>query len=250
MNMEIRISTPIILILVGFGFLLANLNIIPLNPWQAFVVYWPAFLIFAGAYHLVKVFVRFGHRGTVSVSGLLWSGFWILLGFYLLAPRVGWDIVPLSWNVIWPTALILLGLSQILQNRFRIFSGSSDADGPMSSFVGEIHKGGASWVLDDMHIRHGVGEVHLDLTKAIIPDREVNIDIGGMVGEVTIYVPADLPIQAFCETSIGDITILDKHREGIGNSLHWKSVDYDHAVRKVNLDIHWKIGEIKVRSIG
>ena len=38
-------------------------------------------------------------------------------------------------------------------------------------------------MLDDTQIRQGVGSVNLDLTQAIIPDREVQIDIVGYVGK-------------------------------------------------------------------
>lgn len=250
MNMEIRISSPIILILIGLGFLLANLNIIPLNPWEAFINYWPALLLAYGIYSLAKVTAKSIKHRYASVSGLLWSAILIILGLYLLAPRIGWAVAPISWNIVWPAALIAIGLVKLLQDRYGLFSRTVDAGQFRTSFVGEVHRGGSSWVLDDMRLRHGVGEVHLDLTQAIIPDREVNIDIGGMVGEVTIYVPSDLPIQAYCESNIGEITILDLHRDGLGNSLSWKSPDYDTATRKVNIAVQWKIGEIKIRRIG
>ena len=250
MNMEIRISSPIILILIGLGFLLANLDIIAMSPWEAFVSFWPALLIFYGAYLLVKVAAKSLRHRYLSTSGLLWSAILIILGLYLLAPRVGWDVTPLSWGIVWPTALIVIGLIKILQDRYGLFSTSVHAGPYKTSFVGEVHRGGSSWVLDDMRLRHGVGEVHLDLTQAIIPDREVNIDIGGMVGEVTIYVPSDLPIKAFCESNIGEITILDLHRDGLGNTLTWISPDYETSTRKVNITVQWKIGEIKIRRIG
>lgn len=247
MHFEVRLSAPIILIIIGLGFLLANLDILPLNPWEAFIQYWPALLVLAGIYQLISTAQKAGRGRGMSVTGLGWAAFLILFGFYLLAPRAGWASPAISWSVIWPAALIILGLLKLFQDRFQLFSVKHVSK---TAFVGEIHRGGSSWILDDMRIRHGVGEVHLDLTQAIIPEREVFIDIAGGVGAVTMYIPADLPVKLFCELNIGDITAYDEHRDGLGSTLEYESPDYVDAVRKVNIQIQWKLGEIKIRPIG
>ncbi len=250
MNMEIRLTSPLLLILIGLGFLLANLGVIPITPWEALVQYWPALLVILGVYHLAKVTIKGITRRRVSVSGLLFAVVLILLGLYILAPRIGWDVSPVSWSIVWPSALIAIGVIKLIQDRFDLFSFSVTSGPSRTSVVGEIRKGGSSWVLDDMRLRHGVGEVHLDLTQAIIPDREVNIDIAGIVGEVAIYIPADLPVQAQCESNIGEITVFDQHRDGLGNEVSYRSPNYDTATQKLNILVQWKIGEIKIRQIG
>ena len=60
--------------------------------------------------------------------------------------------------------------------------------------IGELRRGGEAWYVDDTNISHGIGEVKFDFTNAVIPDKEIFFNISGLVGEVTIYLPPDLPL--------------------------------------------------------
>lgn len=252
--MEIRVNliSPFILILIGLGFLLSNLGIIPLSPWEALLAYWPALIILWGGKRILDFVYRRVKGYFVSSTEFFFFVFVTLLGVYLLAPKVGWKLGFFSWNIIWPTLLIVIGLYKLFTNSSSLVSVTTTPDGTEGkfSFVGEIHRGGTSWKLEDMYLRHGIGEIHLDLTQAIIPNREVKLDIAGLVGELTIYLPADLPIRAECTTSIGDVQILDTKEGGLGKVVTVESPDYKLSEKRLNLRAQWKVGEVKVRRIG
>lgn len=243
---------PLIIILTGIGYLLFNLKIIPITPWQAFVTYWPAILIIAGLKNILQGSARSPQRqdGDIGLNFVL-----ILLGAYLLAPRLGFSVIPISWSLIWPVLLIIFGFSLLFKkgNIVKVeLNGVSYEKSPKttSSLIGEVRRGSTGWALDDTYIRHGIGSVHLDLTQAIIPEREVVIDVGGMVGEVVIYLPPELPVKIDCQLDMGDMVVFDQAESGTHRRLELQSENYQTAVKKLDIRVRWRIGEIKIRRIG
>ena len=73
--------------------------------------------------------------------------------------------------------------------------------------------------------------------------------LGFSVGDASIYLPPGLPFKAECSLSLGEITVLDQNESGSGRHITTKSADYDTATRKVNIRVHWRIGEISIRQI-
>ncbi|HBN97315.1 MAG TPA: hypothetical protein DDZ66_13560, partial [Firmicutes bacterium] len=55
--------------------------------------------------------------------------------------------------------------------------------------------------------------------------------------------------KAECSLRIGEITVLDHHESGTPRFVQTQSPDYDTATQKVNIRVHWKIGEISIRQI-
>ncbi len=241
---------PVILIGFGVGFLLYNLQIVGFTPWS---VLWPLLIIWLAADQLIKIKKR--QRGAQDSWDIALWLIVLTVGFYMLLPIIGIPLPSIPWGVVWPLGLVVFGLLILLPGRnsfikvdFR--SGDRKNIGEYkSSFVGEFNRGPGNWVLDDTEIRQGVGSVNLDLTQAIIPDREVHIDVFGYVGEASIYLPPGLPFKAECSLSIGEITVLDHNESGSPRYVKTQSADYDNATQKVNIRIHWKIGEISIRQI-
>lgn len=241
---------PAVLIAIGVGFLLYNLKIISFTPWD---IFWPGLLILLGLTQLRALW-----RGPYSPrhnSGelVLWIAL-ATLGFYMLLPRMGILVPSLPWQVIWPILLIAFGILKLLPgrgSRFRITKTSSFNEDLryQSSFVGEIRRGPSDWVLDDLYIRQGIGSVSLDLTQAIIPQREIDLHISGYVGEAVLYLPPGLPFKAECSLSLGEITVLDRNETGSQKYVALQTADYDTAACKLNIKIHWKIGEVRIRQI-
>lgn len=246
MNMPL---IPAILIALGVGFLLHNLNILPFTPWALF---WPALIIYFGLSQLRELKKRPSSRQ--SSKELV---FWLIittLGFYLLLPRVGISVPSLPWKIIWPTLLIMLGVLKLFPGERPLFTfkkTSFSKQGPryQSSFVGEIRRGPSNWVLDDLYVRQAIGSVSLDLTQAIIPDRKVELYVSGYIGDVAIYLPPGLPFKAECSLSLGDITVLEHNESGSQKYVATQTADYAQAGRKLDVQVHWKIGEVRIHQI-
>jgi lia operon protein LiaF len=246
---------PLLIIAVGMGYLLHNLGFVAVTPWQILHTYWPALIILHGLRKIADFSRPKGHHprdgGELVTAVLL-----VLFGAYLLAPRIGLPVIPISWNVVWPIIIILIGISLLFDKervvKIQVNGDHRDGAAPRaaSSLVGEIRRGSTSWVLDDTFIRHGIGSVTLDLTQAIIPEREVIIDISGLLGESVIYLPPDLPVKADCQIKAGDITVLDQSDSGIQRRISYISPGYHEAVRRLDIRVRWKAGDIKIRRIG
>jgi hypothetical protein len=96
----------LVLILVGVIFLAANLWEFHLDNWWALFILIPAFGNFNTAYEKYR---RAGHwtRGARSAAG--WGFFFVLIATTFL--------FNISWSLMWPVLLILLGLGFLLNNR-------------------------------------------------------------------------------------------------------------------------------------
>lgn len=238
---------PIILIAFGVGFLLYNLGIIHFTPWE---ILWPSLIIWLGASQLRRIIKR-GSASEDSAGVALWL-IVVSVGFYLLLPTIGIAVPSLPRNIFWPLVLILIGILKLLPGgsdiiKFEYRPGDGDVE-MRSSFVSEI-KRGPNWVLDDLRLRQGVGSINLDLTQAMIPDREVTLDVSGYIGEAVIYLPPGLPFKAECSLNLGEITVLDHNESGSNKYIKIQSPNYETSKQRVNIRVHWKIGEVSIHQI-
>ncbi len=243
-------SFPIVLIGFGLGFLLYNLQIVNFTPWS---ILWPVLIIWLAASQLVQVKRR--KRGTEDSAEIAVWLIVLTVGVYMLLPIVGIPMPSIPWRIVWPLGLILIGILILLPGNRSIIkvefsSGGKKHGGDYkSSFIGEFSRGPSNWVLEDTEIRQAIGTVNLDLTQAIVPDREVNIIVTGGVGDASIYLPPGLPFKAECSLRRGEITVLDQNESGSNRYIRTQSPHYDSATQKVNIQVHWKIGEISIRQI-
>src|SRR5690606_14620204 len=67
------------------------------------------------------------------------------------------------------------------------------------SFIGEVHYT-ERFELKDFSIQQAIGDVKIDLTKALVHEGETVIIVNGWVGSIDIYVPYDLPV--FIDASV------------------------------------------------
>jgi hypothetical protein len=96
----------LVLILVGMSFLAANLWEIHLQNWWALFILIPALGNFNTAYEKYRRAGRWT-RGARSAMG--WGFFFVLITVTFL--------FNISWSLMWPILLILLGLGFIVNNR-------------------------------------------------------------------------------------------------------------------------------------
>lgn len=233
---------PIMLITFGAIFLLYNLGIVHFTPWQ---ILWPSLIIWLGVNQLRQSIRRSSSsRGSASIA--LWL-IVIAVGFYLLLPIIGITIPSLPWQIFWPLVLILIGVLKLLPGGDDMIKFGDNAE-IRSAFIGEV-KRGSNWVVDDTRLHHGIGTVVLDLTKAMIPDREIAIDVSGYIGEAVIYLPPGLAFRAECVLNIGEINVVGRHDSGFGKHIKFESPNYNSASQRLDIRIHWKIGEVSIHQI-
>lgn len=118
-----------------------------------------------------------------------------------------------------------------------------------SSLIGDFHLTSGRFELSHLHVWHGIGDVVIDLSRAMLMTEEAQLNIEGWIGDVTIYVPVDLPVSVSAELSVGDLEVFSNRQGGINRSIMIRSDHYDRAVNKVSLHISLLVGDIKVKYI-
>lgn len=117
------------------------------------------------------------------------------------------------------------------------------------SFIRKLRLGDMQYELFDIHATNEIQNIHLDLSKAIIPEGETNLILNGIAGRVHLYLPPDLDVSISSSVTLGECEVLGKKRQGIRNQLQATSNTYDEANRKVQISISFLIAEIQVRYL-
>lgn len=118
-----------------------------------------------------------------------------------------------------------------------------------SALIGDFHLTSGRFELTHLDIWHGIGNVVIDLSRAVIREDEACISIKGWIGDITIYVPVDMPISVGAEVMIGDLGIFGHQQGGFNRSVLIRSDSYDTAKQKVTLNISLILGDIDVKYI-
>ena len=253
----------ILLVLVGAYFFAENLGY-EIGLDYLFSTYWPVLIIIWGLKELFSGFLklRAGLKKNHFRAGQLFWGILITgIGVVLYGNNLGmwemsWDDL---WNLAWPLFIIYLGINILLANRWRshreIFVEFDSSKKKISLnkkrlFIGDSKFGNhGAWNLEDLNIWHGIGSTYINLATAIIPEREVIIDISGWIGEVTVLVPQGLPIKVNIDIRVGDVTLFNNTESGVSRFISYITEDYNSAVKRVNLMISHSIGEVKVKQV-
>ncbi|WP_158211658.1 cell wall-active antibiotics response protein LiaF [Alkalihalobacterium alkalinitrilicum] len=118
-----------------------------------------------------------------------------------------------------------------------------------SALIGDFRLLSDRYELQDMNIRNGIGDIKIDLSKAIIPEGETVIIIHGWIGDIDVYAPYDLDLSVQAMVTIGDLDILDSRQSGINRNIAIATKEYKQAPRRVKLVLSLFIGDIDVRYV-
>lgn len=97
------------------------------------------------------------------------------------------------------------------------------------------------------HYRHGIGEMVIDLTEVDFPpgDHDIEIDMG--IGELRLIVPVDVTVEVNSSLDIGEIDVLGRIQNGVGNDVV-RRIEVDDSSASVRVDAELGIGHLVVRS--
>ena len=180
----------IAILIIGVGVLLFldNFGLFHIyNLWR----YWPVVLIAVGVSKL------FDCRGT---GGRVWAGIMIAFGVLFLLDAL--RIVHVGWHLIWPLALVGLGVSMLMKSLERKAAvdrcvTTSSGDASAADTLREwVVFGGIKRRLDTPNFQGGemvavFGGIEVDLRRANIADtvKEVVIDANATFGGIELKVP-------------------------------------------------------------
>ncbi len=274
-----KLLFALLLIGIGVAFLLSNFGVIDIDVGDLFTTYWPVILLWIGLSTIIGSFRHSRGGWGASVPSIIVGSIIALLGWNFLADNLGWDTISFSflWNVLWPLLLIYIGFKLLFRKKggqFRIdidfdkkskkdfFTTETDSSQSTdhsegsedrktkrvskSSLIGDINMGREMFDLEDLQLWNGIGDVDLDLTRAILPDGESKVLITGWIGDVDVIVPKDLALWVEIQIRVGEIQLFGRSEGGLSKEQSYKSVGYDEATKKVHMIIDLKIGDIRV----
>ena len=175
-----------IIVLVGLGLLLDNMNIVRFHDiWR----YWPVLLVVYGVSRVLD---------GRSLSSYVWGGAITLIGAFLLLDNL--EIVSFNFDYIWPVLIIAFGLSMLVRamDRKRYVDGVATSSESALNVVAVF--GGSRRVVDAQDFCGGditavFGGVRLDLRRAAIATGRAVLEINAVFGGVEIRVPENWNVQ-------------------------------------------------------
>lgn len=159
-----------------------------------------------------------------------------------------------AWSVFWAVVVLGLGVT-LLRGGSLIGSHHSrgwqfgDVDVDPSQFTVRLHHAGAGRGRQWKGAGQLIGDIHLDLSRVVLPEGETPYDFSNLIGDITVLVPEGLAVHVEAETMVGDIHVFGDRAEGIGKHLRYESEGYAEAPVRARIMAQNMVGDITVRSV-
>jgi predicted membrane protein len=187
------------------------------------------------------------------------KGFWtitfgillILIGF--LALLDSFDLIRF-WPTLgkfWPLILVALGIWLLLRRTY-FFSGDalSIKEGKKySKAFGDLKIDAKDMDPHGLDAEMGFGDIEVNLVKAHFSDRENVINLGLGFGDIKIWVPAEVKVSATGTCGAGEVDILGKHADGLGNRVDHQDEGYEAAQKKLRIIAKLGFGDIRISRV-
>ncbi len=171
-----------------------------------------------------------------------------------------------GWTIFWAVVILAVGLEALTRRRSpswrRHGNWPFDRHDSHGFPIGDLDVGGSTIEADATQhgdgTQHGegtseprqhtllIGDIRLDLSDQYLPNEETRYDLSGLIGDITVLVPHDLPVQVVAEVQVGDVRVFGQRADGFGRQLTYRTPGYEEAVRKVSIDAHLWVGDIRV----
>ncbi|MCW3490597.1 cell wall-active antibiotics response protein LiaF [Dethiobacter alkaliphilus] len=261
------IAGGVLLLLVNIGVLDAGISTV----WQWF---YPSALVLYGFYLIIESVQRMARRRRFNLDWY-WGLALALLGGLLLSAR--FEIIDFSLGRIWqmwPLLVVYAGLTIFFDDDDegdwcgwecedhecwscdgKAENGEGDTKkrsyhfGKKRVSVGQMKRTRENWSAEPVDLRSAIGEYEFDFTRAFIPEEEIPVRMSGWVGDVKMLIPRDVEFAVKVRATVGDVYVAGRSQEGFNPSLHYKTPGYDDAVRKLTIEIGYKILDLRIDQV-
>jgi predicted membrane protein len=175
----------------------------------------------------------------------------ILIGFLALLDSLELVRFWPTLGKLWPVILVALGIWLLLRRNY--FS-SSDVLSvkerkKYSKAFGDLKIDAKDMDPHGLDAEMGFGDIEVNLTKASFSDRENVINLGLGFGDIRVWVPSEVKVSATGTCGVGDVDILGKHDDGIGNRVNHQDEGYEGAQKKLKIIAKLGFGDIRISRI-
>jgi predicted membrane protein len=145
------------------------------------------------------------------------------------------------WTLCWPTGLILVGLWLLFRPKMHLIGLGN------VHLIGEQRREGR-WSVVDEDIWTFVSDIHLDLSLASLPPGETTLRIYGFVGDVDLLIPREVGVAISSNAFYTEGKVLGESSEKFLSGLNYTSPNYNHAERRLRLELSFFVVDLDVRS--
>ncbi|MCS1349981.1 cell wall-active antibiotics response protein LiaF [Mechercharimyces sp. CAU 1602] len=264
-NINGRTLFAIALILFGSITLLNNSKIIPYDFADIFIIFWPIPIILLGLNTMVKSWKQRHKTHPFQSPSFLIGLLFLLFATNVQLSNLGLPYLQVRsfWDWFWPLIIIFIGLQVLTHEkafslRKRKGKGrNAERTPPLTIenaskhtiWIGESRIGDNPFELDDASYELGIGELSVNLTQAIMDEKEIQLDIRGWVGSINVYIPSNLPAQIHSSISLGSMTVVGSIQEGISKELTIQTEGFHEAKKRIILNVNLSVGEIRVLKV-
>ncbi|WP_335872015.1 cell wall-active antibiotics response protein LiaF [Bacillus sp. 2205SS5-2] len=260
----------LLLLVVGVVLLLLNIGVISFGLEEIFKGGLPYFITFIGVYLFLNAFRQ--RSSTKLFIGMVLStyGGLLLLDLYELM-----TFSYAHWLKLWPLLIIFIAVKGIFfsqkkddfqysphKKNINIVIDTNEKSSDIykmkskkirenhhNGFIGDLKYNEDNWSLEPMSLSHFIGDVFVDFGKAYIPDGETPIEVKSWIGDIKILIPEDIGVEVFAKVNLGDIKLLHLKSSDVKPKIHYRSPNYDEAVKKIQLTLQLNIGSIRVDKV-
>jgi hypothetical protein len=175
----------------------------------------------------------------------------ILIGFLALLDSLDLICFWPTLGKFWPLILVALGIWLLLRRTY-FYSGDrpSIREGKKySKAFGDLKIDAKDMDPHGLDAEMGFGDIELNLTKASFSDRENVINLALGFGDIKVWVPGELKVSATGTCGAGDVDILGKRDDGLGNKVDYQDEGYQGAQKKLRIIAKLGFGDIRISRV-
>ena len=193
-------------------------------------------------------------------SNVGWGLFLIIVGFVVLLNAIFNLHIPI-FKIMFALLLVSMGIKMLLSTRhreFRFFSCNrfSQEDAAECSsgccFSGGVFSDTQSTqtINGTEYVRHSIafGKKIIDLTGDGFVDRNVIVEVDASFGEITVKIDSRMPVGITAHTSFGSFS-LPETAHLVFDKGHYRTVSYENATKKIDLDIRMSFGAVHIMDV-
>jgi len=152
---------------------------------------------------------------------------------------------------LWPVILIVLGVWLLVRRR-RLYWGEKievKEGKKYTKAFGDLKIDPSGEDPHGIDVEMGFGDLEANLTKASFSDRENVIHLALGFGDIRVWIPSDVKAKVSASCGAGDIDVLGKKTDGLGQSLDYQDEDYDTVEKKLRIFAKLGFGDIKISRV-
>lgn len=119
-----------------------------------------------------------------------------------------------------------------------------------NQWVGSHETPDHSYEWENIHLQNGIGDVQIDLSNTVLPDKEAFISLRNVAGKIIILVPYELEISVQHSALAGEASILSSSTTRLWNeNVVYQTEGYEAARQKCTILSSVWIGDIEVKRV-